>query len=113
MASEYLHAILSLSFVLIFMVGLLMVFKKFKSRSFFQNQMIKILNSVPVGVKEKLMLVEVNNTFLLLGVTPSHIETLHIFSELAPLADLENPSDKSSSFIEKLKSTIAQQRTLP
>jgi flagellar biogenesis protein FliO len=37
---------------------------------------------VSIGAKEKMLLVEVNKTVLLIGATPSHIETLYVFNEL-------------------------------
>lgn len=58
------------------------VAKKLKLAKNNGNKQINIINAVSIGAKEKILLVEVNNTTLLLGATPNHIETLHIFYEL-------------------------------
>ena len=46
------------------------------------NKHIKIINAVSLGTKEKIVLMEVNDVVLLIGATPNHIETLHVFNGL-------------------------------
>ncbi len=82
MTSLYGYSILNLLAVLTFIFVLMYVVKKLKLSKYAQNRHIKIINSVPIGGKEKILLLEVNNTFLLLGATPNHIETLYVFDEL-------------------------------
>ncbi len=82
MTSLYGYSILNLLAVLTFIFVLMYVLKKLKLAKYAQNRHIRIINSVPIGGKEKILLLEVNNTFLLLGATPNHIETLYVFDEL-------------------------------
>lgn len=84
MLSEYNHMILNLLGVLILMLIVLYLLKRFKVAKDAKNQHIKIINTVAIGAKERLILMEVNNTILLVGATPSHIETLYVFDELEP-----------------------------
>ncbi len=81
MGSEYLHVMLNLLFVVIAMIGFFFLLKKFKISRYAANKHIKIINIVPIGTKEKIILLEVNNVKLLLGATPAHVETLYVFNE--------------------------------
>lgn len=44
-----------------------------------QHNAIKIVSGLNMGVRDKLVLVEVNNTQILLSVTPGDINSLHVF----------------------------------
>lgn len=46
------------------------------------GNLLKVLGSVPIGQRERIVLVEVKDTWLVVGVGPSQIRTLHT---------LENP----------------------
>lgn len=81
MGHLYVNTALNLLLVLILMLTLMFFLKKFKMTKFAKSNPIKIINTVALGSKEKVLLVEVNNTTLLLGATPSHIETLYVFGE--------------------------------
>lgn len=45
------------------------------------QQHINVVSQTPLGIKEKLVIVEVANTTLLLGLTPQNISMLHKFEE--------------------------------
>lgn len=96
MNNLYAHTALNLLAVLIVFMCLIYILKKIKFGKYSQNNPIKIHNTVPIGTKERVILVEVNNTFLLLGATPNHIETLYVFNELetAKAASSETFNDK-------------------
>lgn len=81
------HMMANLAIVLLAILGFLLALKKFKFGKAQSNQYMKLINIMPVGQKEKMLLVEVNNVVLLLGATPSHIETLYVFDGLKPLGD--------------------------
>jgi flagellar protein FliO/FliZ len=83
MTMEYTHMLVSLFGVITLLLVCLYVMKKFKVANNVGDRQIKIMNAVSIGTKEKILLVEVNKTVLLLGATPSHIETLYVFNELA------------------------------
>lgn len=81
MGSIYSHMIGNLLLVLTLMLGLLYLIKKFKLKKFSANPAINIINMLPIGAKEKLLLIEVQGKTILLGATPNHIEALHIFED--------------------------------
>jgi flagellar protein FliO/FliZ len=91
MTTEYTHMLVSLFGVLALLLVCIYALKKFKLASNVGNKQIKILNAVSIGAKEKMLLVEVNKTVLLIGATPSHIETLYVFNELEAV----NPTQKT------------------
>jgi len=61
--------------------------KKLGTGNFMQQNGLKLLGSMPVGSREKVVLIEVNNTQILLGVTASSVNKLHIVE--APTKSLE------------------------
>lgn len=98
MTEQYLHVILNLFLVLIALFTVLYFVKKFKIGKYANEQQIKILNMVSIGTKEKIVLVEINQTKLLLGATPNHIETLYSFTD----TEAESVFVKSKSFSDQL-----------
>lgn len=82
MDSEYLYPALNLLGVLVLLLIFIYIFKRIKHARDIKHNPIKIINTVPIGSKEKLILMEVNKAILLVGATPNHIETLYVFNEL-------------------------------
>lgn len=80
-STEYSHTALSLLGVLALIIVLMYVLKKIRSSKTFNHSSIRIINAMSIGTKEKIILVDVNNTLLLIGATPSHIGTLHVFKD--------------------------------
>jgi len=64
------------------------------------NNAIKIAASLPLGTRERIVLVDVGGKQLLLGMTPTSITTLHAFDE--PVIDL-NEAAEPSEFAKKLR----------
>lgn len=85
MESEYLHFGLNLLAVMALLIGLGFLLKKINKVKYSGNKQIKIMNVVSIGAKEKIILLEVNGSTLLIGATANHIEMLHKFSDLEPL----------------------------
>lgn len=83
--------------VLCFFVVVVLV-KRINGKPFGARNHIQLLSSVGVGPREKVILLQVGETQLLLGSTPNNIRTLHTFSEPVVTADLEQsmPSAFSS-----------------
>jgi len=69
---------------------------------------IKVRSVMSVGNRERIALVEVGTTQLLIGVCPTQISTLHVFTEpvlpLAPAA--EQGGRVSSEFASRLQSLL-------
>lgn len=71
----------------------------------FTNIPMKTLGVLPMGVKEKIVLVEVGGKQILLGMTASNINTLATFDE--PI--VVEKEQIARSFSQKLKEILAQQ----
>lgn len=99
METEYWHMVFNLLGVVALMLVLLFLLKKIKVTKQSGNKHIKIINVMPIGSKEKIMLIEVNKMLFLIGTTPSHIETLYVFSEIEELHQ-KSESDKFKKFME-------------
>ncbi|MBL8258795.1 MAG: flagellar biosynthetic protein FliO [Candidatus Competibacteraceae bacterium] len=53
-----------------------------------RDGLIRVVGGLPLSGRERLLLIEVDRTRLLLGVTATRIQTLHVFGpETAPPAD--------------------------
>lgn len=63
---------------------------------------MKTIGVLPMGVKEKILLVEVGDKQLLLGMTPQNINTLAIFDE--PIVDAT--FQRGNAFSNKLKDIL-------
>jgi flagellar protein FliO/FliZ len=79
------------------------VVKKLKLAKYTQNKHIKVINSVPVGGKEKILLLEVNNTYLLIGATPNSIETLYVFDQLQQPQTVDSKDTAKKTFADQMK----------
>jgi flagellar protein FliO/FliZ len=100
MESEYIQVIITLGGVLSLMVMFVFLLKKIKFKKLVNDQHINILHTMPIGSKEKIILIEVNDAMLLLGATASSIQTLHIFDQKKILGMEDDVENKIGSFKE-------------
>ncbi len=89
-------AVLALLGVLALIVGLGWVLKRMPGSGFKPAEGLRVVASLNVGAKERVVVVDVNGQQLLLGVTAGGISTLHQLPESLPtpeparLPDLKN-----------------------
>lgn len=88
---------------LIFAIAWLM--RRFGQGTLMGGQHMKVVSSLPLGPREKLLLVDVGGEQLLLGVTPGRINCLHSFN--TPVVPTEVSSD-GSDFSQKLKEILGR-----
>ncbi len=97
---------LQLGVTLIFIVGLIFacgwLVRRMAGGAGFNNRHIKVLSVTPLGTREKLMLVRAADEYLLLGVTPNGISTLHRYEEPIEL----NESAVASPFADRMKGLL-------
>jgi len=68
---------------------------------------IKIIASAAVGQRERIVLVEVENTRLVLGVAPGRVNTLHCIDKSSTKLPSDTlPESNSSKFQEQLNQSI-------
>jgi len=70
---------------------------------------LRVLGSVPVGNRERMVLVQVGEQQLLLGVAPGNVRTLHVLDE--PIAERSGSGDAPApggSFAQRLRAAMRQ-----
>jgi flagellar protein FliO/FliZ len=70
---------------------------------------LRVLGSLSVGQRERILLLQVGEEQLLVGVTTSRITTLHTLSEPIDLAQTQ-PGRVKGSFAKRLQEAIVQRR---
>ncbi|SFB95900.1 flagellar biosynthetic protein FliO [Kushneria avicenniae] len=105
---------LGLALVLLLIWGLGAIIKRMGPGRRLQGQSLRIVASQSVGARERVVVVEVDDTWLVLGVTPGSVNRLHEMpakSQGLP-GDADASSDQSMSarlsFSESFKRALAQ-----
>jgi flagellar protein FliO/FliZ len=72
---------------------------------------IRLVAGLSVGTRERVVLVQVGSTQLLVGVAPGRVQTLHVLDKPLVTTPVTNASgNASNSFAERLASMIKQGR---
>jgi len=103
-ASQVASILGGLIFIVVLIYGLSWFVKRFSQGGFMQNPSMKIVSTMPLGTRERLLLVDIGGKQLLLGVTATQINTLHVFDEPVVLA--EKPQPIVSDFSQKLMAIL-------
>jgi flagellar protein FliO/FliZ len=100
-ASQLANLLGGLLLILGLIYGLSWFVKRFSQGGFMQNSTIKMLSAMPLGTRERIMLVDIGGKQILLGITATNINALHVFDE--PVVNTaENPASVTSDFSQKL-----------
>lgn len=108
---------MGLAVVVLAIVALAWVVKRLNVASFGGNKTMQILSVLPVGTREKVVLVEVGGQQILLGVAPGRVNAVHVFDSAvveAPVVkekSLSMPSlaaSTASEFSRKLHEFLGQ-----
>ena len=94
---------LALLFIVFLIVAVSWFVRRFGQGVFATNTHIKIIATLPLGTRERLLLVDIAGQQLLLGVTAQQINNLHVFSE--PVVDTAHPP-APSEFSQKLMALL-------
>lgn len=89
---------------LIFLIATIV--KRFGGAAILNNQHMKILSTLSLGQKEKVLIIEAGDQQLLLGVTSQQITRLHHFEQ--PIVDLKT-KQAASDFTKKIQQFLSQQ----
>ena len=85
--TQLIHMVITLFFMVGVIVLLAYLYKRFGFSNAGQNKNLKILSTLALGAKEKLILVQVGEQQLLLGATQHNITTLHELNEPIAVTD--------------------------
>jgi flagellar protein FliO/FliZ len=74
-----------LAAVLVILVAFVWLLKRFSAAGR-GNHLMRVIGAAPVGPRERVVLLEIGDKIILLGVTPNNVRALHIFGrgELSP-----------------------------
>lgn len=103
-SDQLIQVTLALALVVGLIYGVAWLIKRNKGFSPTSGIPMKTLSVLPMGVKEKIILIEVGGKQILLGMTPSNINTLATFDE--PIIDASLQNDKP--FSTRLKDMLNQ-----
>lgn len=90
---------------LIFLLGYLM--RRVGPLAAQGGQHIRVLSSLPLGPRDRLLLVDVAGKQILLGASPGRINTLHVFDE--PVADVPPTGAPVGDFAQKLQALLKRE----
>jgi flagellar protein FliO/FliZ len=79
-----LNMLMGLVVVIALILGLAWILKKYAHLPNNNQVDMKVLGGLSLGTREKAILIEVDNKRLLVGVTPGHIQTLHVLDDASP-----------------------------
>jgi len=112
-AGSLLQTILALCFVLALLGGLAWLMKRFGPRSHMGTVPIRLVGALSLGGRERIMVVEVGNQWIVVGASPGRVNALATMPaqgatkvdgmEAATLAEHQSPA---ASFGDWLKQTI-------
>jgi flagellar protein FliO/FliZ len=103
-----LNVTLGLLLIIGLIFGLSWFVKRFSHGTFTGNAHLKIIATMPLGTRERIALIDAGGQQLLLGITPTQINTLHVFDVpvTTPVGDVNN-----SDFGRKLMAILQRPNT--
>ena len=104
-----LNMAMGLVVVIALILGLAWVLKKYGRLPNHNQVDMKILGGLSLGTREKAILIEVDSKRILVGVTPGHIQTLHVLDDVSDNLKNEKLSP-TDSFESKLEEVIEGQK---
>ena len=114
-SGSLLQVTLGLLVILMVIIGIAWLVRRYGRFQSSASGSLKILGGLFIGPKERIVLLQVGDTQLLVGVAPGRVQTLHVLD--TPLSSMEiNPSsgintNDLKSFAERLTMAIKQKKT--
>ena len=110
-SGSIIQIIFSLLLVLASIVLVAWLLKRLSASQQSSGSPLKVLGGVPIGQRERIVLVEIDDTWLVIGVGPGQIRTLHT---LPKAADKENsppcPTPPENKFASLLSSVLNRRK---
>ncbi len=109
--SSVLHMFLALLLVLAVIGVIAWLLKRFGIGAGNQSNLIKVVAAAAVGQRERIVIVEIANAWLVLGVAPGHINLLHQTEKMVikPASDQSN-AQGANDFFAQLQKNIKKQQ---
>lgn len=103
--------VLGLLLVLGLIFALALVLRRVQQGGARQGQVIELISSRALGTRDRLVLVQVGNEQILLGLTPGRITPLHVLKEPVAAPDTRQPA--TPEFAKRLMEILGQQKDKP
>jgi flagellar protein FliO/FliZ len=97
------QVLLALMLVLALIVGMAWLMRRVGGLTQVGGGVVRVLGGVPVGQRERVVLIQVGSQQLLLGVAPGRVQTLHVLEEPISVGTASSPGE---SFAERLGSAL-------
>ncbi|WP_304641188.1 flagellar biosynthetic protein FliO [Pseudomonas sp.] len=109
--ASLLNQVLQLGLGLLLVVGLIVVMGYLMRRvgplAPQGGQHIRLISALPMGPRDRLLLIDVGGKQILLGASPGRINTLHVFDE--PVAEIPQDKLAGGDFAQKLQSFLRRE----
>lgn len=106
MGSQLLQLVLGLGLVVALIFGLAWLMRRVQRAGPAGNQVIELVGSRALGPRDRLVLVQVGNEQVLLGVSPGSITALHVMNEPVKVPDTQNATPE---FAKRLLEVLGKQ----
>ncbi len=107
-SGSYLQAALALILIIGVLLGAAWLARKVTGGKGFGQGGMKVIGGVALGPRERLVLVEVGDTWLVIGLVPGQIRTLHQLPKGSQDALLEANSDQSETPFKQWLKTVTE-----
>ncbi len=106
--AHLLNVTLGLFLIIGLIFGISWFVRRFGQGTFTANTHMKIIATMPLGTRERLVLIDAGGQQLLLGITPTQINTLHVFE--SPIVATPGEAN-NSEFARKLMAILQRPTT--
>ncbi len=102
-AGQYAQVLLGLVLILFLIGGLAWLLRRMGQLPFAGSGVIRMQAGLSLGQRERVVLIQVGKTQLLLGVAPGRVQTLHVFDQ--PIS-LDSEAAAGERFADKLAAAL-------
>ncbi len=104
---QMLKMVLGLMFVLALIFSLAWLMRRYGAMGFGGNSALRVVAGASVGQKERVVLLQVGERQILLGVSPGRVNMLHTIEKGEELDLSQNNQASANPFSEKFKASIS------
>jgi flagellar protein FliO/FliZ len=106
--SDLVQWTMGLGLVIVLILLLALLLRRMNQCAFSQGKRLRILGGIPVGARERVVLLQVGERCLLLGVAPGRVETLHVLQpgELAGAEEGKREDLAPATFADQIRQAM-------